>query len=134
MQGIEDTLLMKDLNDPQLTPLEIYSNFKTLQKAKLSYLVFRELATKNKVKIRVFGNPIDLWNRHNFMAAFLGCRENAQLDQVTYMILNVGSAYETKDFISHIQEGLSFKVSAENFKIDTLRYLEGAQVGWQICH
>lgn len=133
LQGVEDTLLVADLNQ-KLTKEQIYDRYKMLQEAKLKYQVFREFADKLTPVLTVFGVPVDKWNRHNFMATYLGCREQGTQEDVVKRVSRIGIGYESKDFVSHIREGVSWDVSVDNFKVDTQRYREGAALGYRVCH
>lgn len=134
LQGVEDTLLVNDLNDSSLDENAVFRRTKTLQKAKLTYQKFRELADARPKQVFIFGNNFQTWNRHNVMAAYLGCRESGNQDEVLGKVTRIGKGYEAKDFISHILEGVSIKTSIQNFKEDTQRYTEGAILGHQACH
>lgn len=134
LQGIEDRLLVQDLNNLRLSPFEVYRRSKILQMGKINYQKFRDVSSKFNVKLTIFGNDISDWNRHNMMAAYLGCRDTNNLNTTIRRVSVVGRGYEAKDFVSHLIEGNSLKTSVNNYKRDTHRYLEGAKLGWQACH
>ncbi|QLY24245.1 hypothetical protein [Bdellovibrio sp. KM01] len=134
LQGVEDAALVKDLNDRALSATEVYSNFKFLQAAKMSYQVFRQISDEKKLKLTLFGNSFDKWNRHNVIAAYLGCREQGAEEQVVANVSRIGLGYESKDFIAHLRQGISWNSSVANFKQDTQRYRDGALLGYQACH
>lgn len=133
LQGVEDTLLVRDLNS-SLPKEKIYDRAKKLQLAKITYQKVRDLGDRWQGSIRLFGLPFDQWNRHNVMAAYLGCREEGSEAEVVARVGRIGIGYESKDFVSHILEGVSLEASTQNFKADTHRYTEGATLGYQACH
>ncbi|MBL7665895.1 MAG: hypothetical protein JNM93_12240 [Bacteriovoracaceae bacterium] len=74
------------------------------------------------------------WNRHNFMSAFLACYYRAKGQTVAEMIpVILGSVYESKDFVSHLEEGTSWSQSRRAFERDVRRYVESAKWGFRFC-
>lgn len=134
LQGVEDQVLVSDLNDLTLSDAQVYQRFKQLQLAKITYQKFRDLADRFYVSLTVFGSDIYSWNRHNFMAAYLGCRDSGTLAQVVRRVYAVGVGYESKDFVFHLLEGVKLRPSIENFEVDTARYKQSSYIGWQTCH
>lgn len=134
LQGVEDTLLVGDLNDQTLSANDVYARSKDLQLAKITYQRFREVADRFSATLRIFGVEVKDWNRHNFMAAYLGCRDNGTRSQAIRKVGSIGVGYESKDFVSHLREGSRLRPSIENFQQDTKRYVDGAALGWDACH
>ncbi|KHD89414.1 MAG: hypothetical protein OM95_03335 [Bdellovibrio sp. ArHS] len=133
LQGIEDRLLVQDLNSPK-SKEQIFAEFSDLQTAKYNYMVFRSLVDKNQIKITLYGYSVNDWNRHNIMAAFLGCSQKASFGAKTASLVYLtGMAYEAKDFVSHLKEGVGFLRSRQNFKEDTNRYKLAGAFGYSIC-
>lgn len=106
-----------------------------------SRLIVDQYRTANKwadlkhIALNIHGIKMQGKNRHNYMAAFLGChyRNENKLFRETLPIL-LGYAYETLDFKSHIVDDHdSFNVAKENFVTDTTRYRTGAYWGYQFC-
>jgi hypothetical protein len=134
LQGVEDGLLMADLNNPQLQSLAVYTRSKQLQSAKIMYQKMRTLSDRFEIKLQLFGQDITAWNRHHFMAAFLGCRSTQPMAETVHKVHRIGMGYESKDFVFHLLEGVRMNDARENFKTDSNRYREGATLGYQACH
>lgn len=133
LQGIEDRLLIQDLNS-QLNNEQILRRFTDLQTAKYNYIVFRDTADRYKIKLKIYGQEMSSWSRHNVMAAFLGCSLRGSFDTKTPgLVYLTGVAYEAKDFISHLKEGVSLKASQKNFIDDTNRYKVSGLFGYHLC-
>ncbi len=135
LQGVEDHLIIQDLNNENISIPQVYERTKALQKAKISYHKLRDIADQFHVKLTIFGIEITDWNRHNMMAAYLGCREAGSQKDVVNRVYKIGIGYESRDFFSHLfLENVSLKDSAQNFKEDTARYAESSKIGYQACH
>lgn len=133
LQGIEDRLLLQWLNST-LSAEQIFSLFKEFQLAKIDYQIFRSYAEREHRSLEISGMSLYGWNRHNVMAAFLGCRfrslPNASLEDLLWI---TSSAYEGRDFVAHLLRGGSLTDSIENFRVDTKRYLSGGEFGRDFC-
>lgn len=133
LQGLEDRLLVRDLNSKK-SNVQILKHFADLQEAKYNYILLRDLADQYHVKIHLYGQDVSSWNRHNMMAAFLGCSLGPGFEKKTpALIYLTGVAYETKDFFSHLKEGVSLKASEQNFVEDTTRYRVSGSFGYNLC-
>lgn len=133
LQGIEDRLLIRWLNE-NMTANDVYERIKLLQTVKITYQKFRTVMDERKLRLRVRGVAIDDWNRHNMMAAFLGCENQMQDQEVTLrLVLLIGQAYEAKDFISHLLEGMHWEPAVRNWREDTDRYRQSGQIGYRLC-
>ncbi len=134
LQGFEDRLLIDGLRDPKVDTEEIYWTFKVHQRAKIKYQVLREYAESRRIEIRISGHSWKQWNRHNLMAASLGCGMiDKTPDQAKFLLALTGIAYEGKDFASHLKGGYRLKDAVQNFLVDTKRYREAGFVGRVLC-
>jgi hypothetical protein len=133
LQGLEDRMLIGDLN-AGLSNEKIYQRFSDFQHAKFNYILFRGLLDEKKIQMKMYGLDVSAWNRHNFMAAFIGCANGKTFrERTSTLVYLTGVAYEAKDFISHLREGVGFKDSKENFNVDSHRYAESGQFGYEHC-
>ncbi len=133
MQSLEDRWLIEGLMGTE-DPKVVFGEFRLLQQAKIRYQVARDKIEQKKIKLLLNGHDVSQWNRHNFMAAFLGCHySNINPKTVINFIKALGLGYESKDFISHWLEGISMKDSLENFRADTDRYADSGKIGIEIC-
>lgn len=133
LQGLEDRLLVEDLNS-NLDTEEIIERFEKLQLAKFNYIKYRELASKHRIKLSLYSYDVSEWNRHNTMALFLACSKRNQFgSQTVPLVYSTGLIYEAKDFISHLQDGVDVKLSKANFSQDTNRYQESGMIGYNLC-
>jgi len=95
----------------------------------------RELALSKKMRLTIGGTDVSTYHRHQFTAAYLACHYQSSGDErmARSMPRMIGVAYESKDFVSHIREGLSFADSRKNFSQDTSKYSEGGRLGIAVC-
>lgn len=133
LQSVEDRWLIEGVIVGAKSA-EIYLQAKYLQAAKLRYKLLRDFVESNKIKITIGKHDVQHWNRHNFMAAFLGCYfSDHNPIYVQNFISLVGVGYEAKDFTTHLKEKMSIKDAKENFQTDTQRYRESVSVGLRLC-
>lgn len=86
-------------------------------------------AQTKKLSLLVAGRfDVAAANRHDFMAAFLGCHYNS-----TILPRALGYAYESLDMISHLQQGVTIDSSIKNFEQDTGRYKRSSSWGVELC-
>ena len=134
LQGLEDRWLIEDIS-LNLPTNEVYSHYLELQKAKIFYQFARQFAEKKKIRLSVGVKDISRWNRHNMMAAYLGCSLSAKNSPalVQRYVSMIGAGYESRDFVSHLSRGNSWKSSSKNFDEDTRRYQQSVQAGISWC-
>lgn len=134
LQGLEDRMLISDIN-AGLSNEKIYQRFSDFQHAKFNYIVFRGMLDQKKIQMKMYGTDVSAWNRHNFMAAFIGCANGKTFgERTSSLVYLTGVAYEAKDFVSHLREGAGLKASKENFNVDSNRYAESGQFGFDQCN
>lgn len=133
LQSLEDRWLIEGLSGNQEIAA-VYKDAKLLQGAKIRYQAFRDRAEHANHRLLLFGKEIKGWNRHNLMAAFLGCQfRDFNRENVSHLVSLLGVGYESKDFVSHLLEGVSLQDSKQNFKEDTNRYRQSGRVGYDAC-
>lgn len=134
IKGFHDYFWRRKLFDTQnpILAVEIFNSVK---------LLVDEFRTINRIiqeknKNIFWGNqPMSALNRHNYMSAFLACHYQHQPKTIQKGLpLMLGYAYESLDFIDHIKnDGDSFKIAYENFRVDTNRYKSGVKSGYTFC-
>jgi hypothetical protein len=116
------------------SPEEAYDSYMSF-KRKIDLQRDLMLWAKNKKLTFSFaGHDLAGHNRHTYIAAFLSCRYKSHGYFAARAIPSLlGAAYELKDFVSHRNHGASYQSSLEGFKVDTRQYLEGSQIGLDLC-
>jgi hypothetical protein len=98
------------------------------------YRTIEKKADAAKISFRISRMSLEGKIRHDYMAAFLACHyRNHNVLIRNRLPVALGYAYESLDFKSHIQDGISLKASRENFVTDTNRYRTGARWGYAFC-
>ncbi len=93
-----------------------------------------EWAIRHGVDIQVAGRKFSDVSRHDFMAAALSCHYSQSTRVIRKWIpIGLGYAYESFDFVTHLQGGDSVSESLVNFRVDTRRYRIGVQWGARFC-
>ena len=94
-----------------------------------------EVAQHKNVVLTLGNTNIHSWNHHNMISAFLACDyETRGMNSIAKLVPEaLGVAYESKDFVSHLKDGLGWKKSAQNFEQDTDRHRVGAVFGYRYC-
>ncbi len=118
---------------------EAYRNYHGYKRIKSQFSSTWNLALKKEIRIQVNGLDWDGVNRHEAMAAFLACE--LATDDVTLathllprvLTQSMGVAYESKDLLSHLRDGVSLKNSLNGFQVDTSRYERGYRRGIHFC-
>lgn len=133
LQGLEDRWLVESLADGK-TAETIYTEVKLLQAAKIRYQAMRDTVEKKKLDLTIGEARLQGWNRHNVMAAFLSCHfSDLKRGNVVSLIGLLGVGYESKDFLSHLLEGVGWQASKRNFQQDTERYRVSGRIGYDLC-
>jgi hypothetical protein len=101
-----------------------------------THALIRHDARVKNINIKMDHVNIKNWNNHEAMSAFLACdfaiKNQPQL--ATLIPQAMGMVYETLDFKSHLNQGMSWSDSFKNFKTDIIRHTTGADFGLQRCN
>lgn len=99
------------------------------------FVILRKKLLARHVKLYLFGHPIESWNHHEFISAFLACNYAARGETLLARTVPevLGVAYEGQDFVSHLRGEHSLSESTKNFMTDVGRHEEGGRFGRRAC-
>lgn len=133
IKGFHDYFWRKKLFESHdaVAAIELFNSAKLLVD---EFKTIHPVIQSKQKSILFLGQPTSALNRHNYMATFLTCQYSDQPDSIRKGLpLLLGYAYESLDFISHLKEGDTLKIAADNFREDTNRYKLGVKLGYSFC-
>ncbi len=134
LDGIADHYWLRALGEGNSSG-DVFGEFFALrQKIDRYGYIIKKLAKNRNLTFLTHGRGVEGLNRHDFMSMFLACHFKAYGPLVSSVIPKIlGVGYESLDFVSHIRGNVGVRNSAENFRVDTNRYMQGSNWGQGFC-
>jgi hypothetical protein len=117
----------------QADALTAYLRYMRLKNLADQSATLLKMAAQHSISLRLFEFDVGHWNRHNWMSAaltlhYLSSKHPSTRALASKIPVWLGTVYESKDAISHLRGGESWRSTWRGFKTDRARYLMGARV------